>query len=86
MANSKASCGVPLRMTFPPYASVALTFVREAFVFMTTVVGMFSSWAAHAKAWAWLPADTVTTPLDRFASSRFMILLSAPLTLKDPVF
>ena len=41
--------------------------------------------AAHASAWAWLPAETLITPRSRSSGVSDRILLSAPRALNEPV-
>src|ERR1044072_1737780 len=53
---------------------------------MTTVHGTPTSRATHATAWAWFPADTVTSPRARFSGGSASTRLSAPRGLNEPVF
>src|SRR6266545_999705 len=52
-----------------------------------TTVAFAPTWAAaHARAAAWLPADTATRPRSRASSGRVSSRFSAPRTLNEPVF
>src|ERR1051326_8875645 len=53
---------------------------------MTTVHGTPTSRATHATAWAWFPADTVTSPRARFSGGSASTRLSASRGWNEPVF
>ena len=53
---------------------------------MTTVEETPDSEADQASAWAWLPDETVTTPLAFCSGDSCDILFSTPRTLYAPVF
>src|SRR5437667_3979253 len=53
---------------------------------MTTVARVSAIRAAQATAWAWFPAETVTSPRRLSSSASPSTLLSAPRGLNEPVF
>ena len=69
-----------------PYARTASTFDRGASEGITTTHGASTLRAAHATAWAWFPADTVTRPCSRSSWASERTLFRAPRALNDPVF
>ena len=75
----------PCWMTVAPSRAVLATLARGAVVGMSTVTGMPRRIAWCATPWAWLPAETATTPARRCAGVRARSRLAAPRSLKEPV-
>ena len=75
----------PRSTTSAPKLRVFSTFTDEAKRGMTIVAAMPMRWAWYATAWAWLPAETASTPPARSAAVSCAILLNAPRSLNDAV-
>jgi hypothetical protein len=84
-ANISPTC-VPWTTTSAWYPWHASSFERTAPSGMITVAGTPTARAAHAQAWAALPAETVMTPARRSASPSVSIRFVIPRALNEPVF
>src|SRR5215471_3070522 len=73
-------------MISAPYPRTASILVFGASVGMTTALETPAIRAAQATAWAWLPAETVTSPRALSSALKERTLLRAPRGLNEPVF